>query len=127
MPVFQDVRPLFIPATQSATLDDTISGTPMEFNVHHMDTHFWKSDLMMVYLTDPTIVENSIKTMEWLLAANDKYKVVDFDLAYIGGRADHDQKVAIAQFCVCHHVLLCHYCMSTNPCERFTSFVNSPD
>ena len=38
-----------------------------------------------------------------------------------------DQKVAIAQLCVRHHVLIYHYCMATEPCDRFNRFVNSTD
>ncbi|KAE8821222.1 hypothetical protein D1007_00606 [Hordeum vulgare] len=48
------------------------------------------------------MVKDSINTMERLLADDDKYKVVGFDLVYTGGRANHDQK-------------------------RFTRFVNTPD
>ena len=53
--------------------------------------------------------------------------MVGFDLTYTGGHARHDQKVAVAQLSVDHHVLLYHYCLATVPCERFTRFVNSPN
>ncbi|KAE8808713.1 hypothetical protein D1007_14794 [Hordeum vulgare] len=65
----------------------------MEFGLHHVDTHFRNTDLMEVYTNDPTMLENSINTMEWLLAAYDKYKVFGFDLAYNISRVGHDQKV----------------------------------
>ena len=29
--------------------------------------------------------------------------------------------------CVRHHVLIYHYCMATEPCDRFNRFVNSTD
>jgi hypothetical protein len=103
------------------------SGAPMEFRVHRVDTHVSEKDLSVVYTIDPTVVEDSINTMEQLLAEDDKYKVVGFDLQYTGGHPGHDQKVAVAQLCVCHHVLVYHYCLATRPCERFARFVNSPD
>ncbi|KAE8813429.1 hypothetical protein D1007_09433 [Hordeum vulgare] len=84
-------------------------------------------DLTVEYTNDPVMVEDSINTMGWLLAGDDKYKVVGFYLAYTSGRAGHDEKVVVAQLCVHHHVLLYHYCLATVPCEHFTRFVNSPD
>ncbi|KAE8792823.1 hypothetical protein D1007_32597 [Hordeum vulgare] len=51
----------------------------MDFGVHPVETHMRKTDLAMVYTNDPVMVENSINTMEWLLAEDDKYKVVGFD------------------------------------------------
>ncbi|KAE8807836.1 hypothetical protein D1007_15777 [Hordeum vulgare] len=74
----------------------------------------------MVYTNDPVLVENSIHIMEQSLA-DDKYKVVDFDLEYTGGRAGHDQKVVVAQLCMGHYVLIYHYCLAIRPCERFAS------
>ena len=57
-----------------------------QFITHHVvDTH--------------VSVESSIQTMEQFLA-EDKYRVVGFDLEYTIGRAGHDQKVVIAQLCV---------------------------
>ena len=47
------------------------------------------------------------------LDRRDKYKVVGIDLRYTTGRPDIDQKVAVAQLCVGHHVLIYHYCMAT--------------
>ena len=64
--------------------------------------------------------------MEQLLA-EDKYQVVGFNLEFTIGRAGHDQKVAVAQLCVRHHVLIYHYCMATEPCDRFNRFANSTD
>ncbi|KAE8812437.1 hypothetical protein D1007_10580 [Hordeum vulgare] len=84
-------------------------------------------DLTVVYINDMVMAEDSINTMERLLAEDDKYKVVGFDLAYTGSRDGHGQKVVVAQLCVHHHVLLYHYCLAIVPCERFTRFVNSLD
>ena len=58
-----------------------------------MDTHSRKTDLSVVYTNDPVVVVNSINTLEQLLAEDDKYNMVGFDLEYTGGRAGHDQKV----------------------------------
>ena len=49
----------------------------------------------MVYMNDLVLVESSIQTMEQFLA-EDKYRVVGFDLEYTMGRAGHDQKVFVA-------------------------------
>ncbi|KAE8772438.1 Serine/threonine-protein kinase [Hordeum vulgare] len=65
--------------------------------------------------------------MEQLLAEDDKYKVVGFDVPYTGRHAGHDQKIVVAQLCVHHHVLLYHDCLATVPCDRFTMFVNNPN
>jgi hypothetical protein len=81
--------------------------------------------LSVVYTNDPILVENSIHAMQRLLAAN-KYKVVGFNLEYTRARAGYGPKVAVAQMCVSHHVLVYHYCLATMPCERFTKFVNNP-
>jgi hypothetical protein len=72
-------------------------------------------------------VEDSINTMEQLLAKDDKYKVVDFDLQYTAGRPGVDQAVVVAQLCVGHHVLVYYCCLATRPCERFARFVKSPN
>ncbi|KAE8810596.1 hypothetical protein D1007_12816 [Hordeum vulgare] len=61
------------------------------------------------------------------LLADDRYKVVDFDLEYTSSGVGHDQKVAVTQLCMGHYVLVYHYCLATRPCEHFTGFVNSPD
>ena len=53
--------------------------------------------------------------------------MVGIDLQYTTGRPGIDQKVAIAQLCMRHHVLIYHYCMATEPCDRFNRFVNSTD
>ena len=50
--------------------------------------------------------------------------MVGIDLQYTTSRPGIDQKVAIAQLCVCHHVFIYHYCMATDPCDRFNRFVN---
>ncbi|KAE8778175.1 hypothetical protein D1007_48943 [Hordeum vulgare] len=91
-----------------------------------MDTHVRFKDLSVVYTNNPVCVENSIHTMEKLLA-DDKYKVVNIILEYTDSRTGHDQKVAIAQLCVDHYVLVYHYYLATRPCERFAKFVNNPD
>ena len=51
--------------------------------------------LLVVYTNDPVLVESSIQTMEQFLA-EDKYRVVGFDLEYTISRGGHDQKVAVA-------------------------------
>ncbi|KAE8792079.1 hypothetical protein D1007_33403 [Hordeum vulgare] len=99
----------------------------MEFGMHLVETHMRKMDLMVVYTNNPVMVEDSISTMERLLAKDNKYKVVTFNLVYTGGRAWDDQKVVVAQLCVHHHVILYHYCLATVPCEHFTMFVKSHD
>ncbi|KAE8787126.1 hypothetical protein D1007_05532 [Hordeum vulgare] len=86
-----------------------------------------KMDLTVVYTNDPVMVEDSVNTVERLLAKDNKYKVDGFDLACTDGHAGHDQKVVVAQLSVHHHVLHYHYCLATVPCERFTRFVNNPD
>ena len=72
------------------------------------------------------MVDDYINSVEQLLAG-DKYKVVDINLQYTVGRPVIDHKVVIAQLCVRHHVLIYHYCMAIEPCDRFNRFVNSTD
>ncbi|KAE8807248.1 putative methyltransferase PMT27 [Hordeum vulgare] len=55
----------------------------------YVDTHVRFKDVSMVYTNVPVWVENSIYTMEQLLA-EDKYKVVDFDVEYTYGCAMYD-------------------------------------
>ena len=90
-----------------------------------VDTHRRFMDLSVVYTNDPVWVEHSIHIME-LLLAEEKYKVVGFDLEYTRARAGSRPKVVVAQMCVRHHVLVYHYCLATSPSERFARFVNSP-
>ncbi|KAE8810778.1 hypothetical protein D1007_12502 [Hordeum vulgare] len=91
----------------------------MELGMHLVETHMRKMDLTVVYTNDPVMVEDSINTMERLLAQDDKYEVVVYDLAYTGDRVGHAEKVVIAQLCVHHHVLLYHYFLATVPRKRF--------
>jgi hypothetical protein len=91
-----------------------------------VDTHVRGKDLSVVYTNEPVSVESSIHTMEQLLA-EDEYQVVGFDLELTGGHAGYDQKVAVAQLCMRHHVLVYHYSLATRPCERFARFINNPD
>ena len=98
----------------------------MEFDEHKVETHATETDISVVYTIDPAVVDNDINTVEQLLT-REKYKVVDIDLQYTAGLPGKDQKVAIAQLCVRHHVLIYHYCMATEPCVRFARFVNSTD
>src|SRR3990170_89461 len=93
---------------------------------HVVDTHVRRKDLSVVYTNEPVSVESSIHTMEQLLA-EDKYQVVGFDLEFTSGRTGYDQKVAVAQLCMRHHVLVYHYSLATRPCEHFARFINSPD
>ena len=87
------------------------SGAPMEFGEHRVETHARETDLSVVYTIDPAMVDDCINIVEQLLA-RDKYKVVGIDLQYTTDRPGIDQKVVIAQLCVCHHVLIYHYCMA---------------
>ena len=82
-------------------------------------------DLSVVYTNDPVGAEHSIHIIK-LLLAEEKYKVVGFDLEYTRARAGSRPKVVVAQMCVHHHVLVYHYYLDTRPCERFTRFFNSP-
>ncbi|KAE8780403.1 hypothetical protein D1007_46484 [Hordeum vulgare] len=105
-----------------------VAGVERQFTSNvKVDTHNRKTDLLMVDTNDSVIVENSINTLEQLLAKDDKYKVVGFHLEYTSNRAGHDQMFVVAQLCVCHHVLVYHYYMATRPCECFARFVNNPD
>ncbi|KAE8780652.1 Zinc finger CCCH domain-containing protein 12 [Hordeum vulgare] len=56
----------------------------------------------------------------------DKHKVVGFNFQYTGGHAKYDQKGVIAQLCVCHNILVYHYCLATRACG-FVRFLNSTD
>ncbi len=102
------------------------SDAPMEFCEHRVETHARETDLSVVHTIDPAVVDDYINTVEQLLA-QDKYKVVGIDLQYTAGRCNIDQKVVTAQLCVCHHVLIYHYCMATEPCDRFNRLVDSTD
>ncbi|KAE8814278.1 hypothetical protein D1007_08341 [Hordeum vulgare] len=105
-------------------VDDDNAG---QFTTHHVvDTHLRGKDLSVVYTNEPVSVESSIQTMEQLLA-EDKYQVVGFDLEFTSGHAVQDQKVAITQLCMRHEVLVYHYHLAIRPCERFATFINSPD
>ena len=107
-----------------ATADDDNGGL---FRTHHVvDTHMRGKALSVVYTNDLVLVERSIQTMEQFLA-EDKYRVVGFDLEYTIGRVGHDQKVVVAQLCMRHDVLVYHYHLATRPCERFSGFINSCD
>ena len=70
------------------------------------------------------MVDDYINSVKQLLA-RDKYKVVGIDLQYTTSHPGIDPKLAVAQLCVHHHVLIYHYYMATEPCVRFTRFVNS--
>ena len=102
------------------------SGAPMEFGEHRVETHARETDLSVVYTIDPAVVDDYINSVEQLLAG-DKYKVVGIDLQYTGGHPGINQKVAVTQLCMCHHVFIYHYCMAIEPCDRFARFVNITD
>ena len=113
------VAPMALPAA-----DDDNGG---QFTPHHIvDTHVRGKALSVVYTNDLVSVESSIQTMEQFLA-EDKYRVVGFDLEYTIGRAGHDQKVTVAQLCVRHDVLVYHFHLATRPCERVSRFIKSSD
>ena len=97
-----------------------------QFTMHAVvDTHRRFMELSVVYTNNSDWVEHSIHIME-LLLAEEKYKVVRFDLEYTHARAGSPPKVVVAQMCMRHNVLVYHYCLATRPCERFARFVNSP-
>src|SRR5215216_6472627 len=97
-----------------------------QFTMHAVvDTHRRFMELSVVYTNNLVWVEHSIHIME-LLLAEEKYKVVGFDLEYTRARVGSRPKVAVAQMCVRDHVLVYHYCLATRPYERFARFVNSP-
>ena len=51
--------------------------------------------------------------------------MVGFDLEYTIGRVGYDQKLAVAQLCVRHDVLVYHFHLATRPCEHFSRFINN--
>ena len=61
-----------------------------------------------------------------LLLAEEKYKVVGFDLEYTRACAGSRPKVVVTQMCMRNHALFYHYCLATRPCECFARFFNSP-
>ena len=77
----------------------------MEFGEHKVEIHARETDLLVVYTIDPAVVDDYINTVEQLLA-RDKYKVVGIDLQYTASRPGIDQKVAVAQLCARHDVLI---------------------
>ena len=113
------VAPLALPAA------DDDNGEQFT-TLHIVGTHVRGKDFYLVYTNEPVSMAKSIHTMEQLLA-EDKYQVVGFDLEYTIGRAGHNQKVAVAQLCVRHDILVYHYHLATRPCERFSRFINSSD
>ena len=60
-----------------------------------VDTHKRFMDLSVVYTNDPVWAEHSIHIME-LLLAEEKYKVVGFDLEYTRARAESRPEVIVA-------------------------------
>ena len=97
-----------------------------QFTMHAIvDTHRRFTELLVVYTNNLVWVEHCIHIME-LLLAEEKYKVVGFDLEYTRAHVGSRPKVVVAQMCVHHHVLVYHYYLATRPCERFARFVNSP-
>ncbi|KAE8793787.1 hypothetical protein D1007_31530 [Hordeum vulgare] len=97
-----------------------------QFTMHAVvDTHRRFTELSVVYTNNPVWVEHSIHIME-LLLAEEKYKVVGFDLDYICTPSGSRTKVVVAHMCVCNHVHVYNYCVATRPCERFARFFNSP-
>ena len=79
-----------------------------QFTMHAVvDTHRRFMDLSLVYTNDPVWVEHSIHIMD-LLLAEEKYKVVEFDLEYTRACAGSPPKATVAQMCVRHHFLVYH-------------------
>ncbi|KAE8776608.1 hypothetical protein D1007_50720 [Hordeum vulgare] len=92
-----------------------------QYTMHAVvDTHRRFMDLSVVYTNKPIWVEHSIHVIE-LLLAEEKYKVVGFDLEYIGARSGSRPKVVVTQMCVHKHVLVYQYCLATRPCDYFAS------
>src|SRR6266511_2709132 len=97
-----------------------------QFTMHAVvDTHRRFTDLSVVYTNNPVWVEHSIHIMEFLLA-EEKYKVVGFDLVYTRARAESRPKVAVAHIFVRNHVLVYHYFLATRTCDCFSRSVNGP-
>ena len=90
-----------------------------------VDTHRSFMDLSVVYTNDPVWAEHSIHIME-LLLAEEKYKVVGFNLEYTRARAGSRPKVVVAQMCVHHHVLSYHYCLATKALRAFRQVCQQP-
>ena len=59
-------------------------------------THQRFTELSVVYTNNPVWVEHSIRIME-LLLADEKYKVVGFDLEHTRARVRSRPKVVVAQ------------------------------
>ena len=75
------------------------AGDEQQFTMRAVvDTHGSFMDLSVVYTNDPVWAEHSIHIME-LLLAEEKYKVVGFDLEYTRVRAGSHPKVAVAHVC----------------------------
>ena len=72
-----------------------------------VDTHRRFMELSVVYTNNLVWVEHPIHIME-LLLAEEKYKVVGFDLEYTRAHAGSRPKVDVAQMCVRNHVLVYH-------------------
>ncbi|KAE8782896.1 hypothetical protein D1007_43685 [Hordeum vulgare] len=93
-----------------------------QFSMHVVvDTHIRFTELSVVYTNEPVWVEHSIHIMEMPLA-EEKCKVVGFDLEYRCAYFGSCPKVAVAQMCVRNHVLVYHYSLATRPCENFARF-----
>ncbi|KAE8812646.1 hypothetical protein D1007_10347 [Hordeum vulgare] len=97
-----------------------------QFIMHAIvNTHRRLTELSVMYTNNPVWVEHSIHIME-LLLAEEKYKVVRFDLEYTCACFRCHPKVIITYMCVCNHVLVYHYRVATRPCKHFARFVNNP-
>ena len=67
-----------------------------QFTIHAVvDTHRRFTELSVVYTNNPVWVEHSIHIME-LLLAEEKYKVVGFDLEYSRARVGSCPKAVVA-------------------------------
>ncbi|KAE8821368.1 hypothetical protein D1007_00505 [Hordeum vulgare] len=87
-----------------------------------VDTHRSITELSVVYTNNPVWVEHSIHIVE-LLLAEEKYKVVGFDLEYTCARSGSRPKIVVAQMCMHNHVLAYNYYLATRPCEHFSSSI----
>ncbi|KAE8817301.1 hypothetical protein D1007_04989 [Hordeum vulgare] len=103
----------------------TLAGDGVAATAVTSSNYLRKIYLLVVYTND-SVVENSINRLEQLLAEDDKYKVVGFNIEYTSGRAGHDQMVSVTELCVRHYVLVYHYFLDTRPREHLTRFLNNP-
>lgn len=90
-----------------------------------VDTHGRFTEFSVVYTDNPVWLEHSIHIME-LLLAEEKYKVVWFDLKYTHARVGSRPKVTVTHMCVQNHVLIYHCCLPQDLVSVWPGFSTSP-